>query len=68
MVDGVPFDSLNSAARINAGLDIINALSEHHQVNAPVFLDNRETVNDLLPTESQLINLIVTRDKKLIIN
>ena len=67
MVNGVPFDSLNSASRINCGLDIINALSEHHQVSAPVFIDNRETVNELLPSNSQIINLVVTKDKQLII-
>jgi uncharacterized protein YukE len=68
MVNGVPFDSLNSAARINCGMDIINALCEYHQVHAPVFIDNRETINDLLPSESQIINLVVTKDKQLIIN
>lgn len=65
MVNGVPFDSLNSASRINCGLDIINALSEHHQVSAPVFIDNRETVNELIESKSQIINLVVTKDKQL---
>ena len=67
MVDGVPFDSLNSAARINAGLDIINALCRYNQVNAPVFLDNAESVNKTIETKSQLIKFYVTKDKQLII-
>lgn len=68
MVDGVPYDSLNSAARINAGLDVINALSEYHQISAPIFIDNRETVNELLDIRSQIINLVVTKDSILKIN
>lgn len=68
MVDGVPFDSLNSAARINAGLDIINALCRYHQINAPVFLDNAESVNKTIETKSQLIKFYVTKDKQLIFN
>ena len=37
-IGGVPYSSANSAARINAGLDIIGALSEHYGVRLPVFL------------------------------
>ncbi len=59
MVNGVPFGSLNSAMRINAGLDIINAICLKEGVSAPVFIDNREGVTDLLPVRAQLINLIV---------
>lgn len=55
----------NNAGRVNAGLDIINTLSKHYGVTAPIFLDNRESVNELIETESQIINLIVTQDPKL---
>jgi len=61
MVDGVPFSDLNTASKINAGLDIINALCEHYQVHAPIFIDNRESVSELLQSDSQIVNLIVTR-------
>lgn len=67
-VGGIPYSDLNSAMRINAGLDIINALSNHHKYFAPIWIDNRESVNDLIDIRSQLINLYVTRDKSLIIN
>lgn len=67
-VGGVPYSDLNNAMRINAGLDIINALSAHHNYFAPVWIDNRESVNDLIDINSQLINLVVTRDKQLVIN
>ncbi len=59
MVDGVPFSDLNSAARINAGLDIINAFSASTGITAPVFVDNRESVTTLIGTKAQLVNLIV---------
>ncbi|HAB9977047.1 TPA_asm: AAA family ATPase [Listeria monocytogenes] len=63
--NGVPYNSgLNNAARINGGLDIINALTEHVQVNAPVFIDNRESVTELIDTESQLVSLIVSESDK----
>ena len=67
MVDGVPFSDLNNAGRINAGLDIINAICEHDGVYAPIFIDNAESVNQLLPTTSQTIRLFVTEDKNLVI-
>ena len=47
------------------GLDIINALSNHYQVELPIFIDNAESVNKLMPVASQIIKLIVSQDKKL---
>lgn len=67
LFNGVPYNSgLNNAARINGGLDIINALTNHLQTIAPVFIDNRESVTNLIDTDAQIINLIVSgKDKKL---
>ncbi|MCM64909.1 hypothetical protein CKA04_15610 [Listeria monocytogenes] len=63
--NGVPYNSgLNNAARINGGLDIINALTEHVQVRATIFVDNRESVTELIHTESQLVSLIVSESDK----
>lgn len=67
LVNGVPFGAANTAGQVNAGLDIINTLCRFHGICAPIFIDNRESVNDLLPTESQIINLVVNRDTKLTI-
>lgn len=66
-VDGVPFPDLNNAMKINAGLDIINAICRSKGISAPIFIDNRESVNELIPTVSQIINLVVSKDKKLTI-
>lgn len=66
LIDGVPFSDANTASKINAGLDIINTLCEFYQVTAPIFIDNRESIIDVIEIESQLINLIVSgEDKKL---
>jgi hypothetical protein len=62
---GVPYSSLNKAATINIGIDIINTLCKFHEVNAPIFCDNAEAVNELTTTNSQLIRLLVTLDKEL---
>lgn len=65
MVDGVPFSDLNNAGRINAGLDIINAICRFEGVYAPIFIDNAESVNDLQPVNSQTVRLFVTEDETL---
>lgn len=67
-VDGVPYSDLNTAMQINAGLDVINALSSYYQVQAPIWIDHAESVTDLYPTGSQLIRLAVSEEKGLTIH
>lgn len=62
-VNGVPYSDLNNAMAINAGLDIINAICKSESITAPIFIDNAEAVNELLPTQSQMIRLVVTDDE-----
>lgn len=59
-VNGVPYSSINNAAKINSGLDIINTLSKHLEKNIPVFIDNAEAVNELINVDSQIVKLYVT--------
>ena len=59
LINGVPFSDANNASRINAGIDIINALCKHYGVSAPIFIDNRESVVKLIDSDSQIVNLIV---------
>jgi len=64
--NGVPYSNLNNGARLNIGLDIINTLAEHFGFAPPVWLDNAESVTNILPTRGQQIRLIVSAaDKKL---
>ena len=62
---GAKFMDTNNADKINIGLDIINTLSDFYEVTAPIFVDNAESVNELLPVAAQLIKLTVTTSKKL---
>lgn len=59
-VDGVDYTALNTASKMNAGLDIINALIDHYDVKAPIFIDNRESVTNIKAPNTQIINLVVT--------
>src|SRR5690625_5118827 len=63
--EGVPYGSgLNNAARINVGLDIINTLSTHYKVQAPIFVDNAESVTSLIDIDAQVISLVVSEQDK----
>lgn len=66
-IGGVPYGSANTASKLNAGLDIINTLCKFYGVCAPIFIDNRESVNEIVPTGSQIINLVVNKDNFLTI-
>ncbi|WP_313374286.1 hypothetical protein [Chishuiella sp.] len=66
LIDGVPFLAANTASQINAGLDIINTLCKANDVTAPIFIDNRESVTELIPTDSQIINLVVSPEHEVL--
>lgn len=55
----VPFSTANNAARINAGLEIINVLNQYFGITTPVFVDNAESVTKLQDISSQVIRLVV---------
>lgn len=64
-VDGVPYSGLSTSERINAGLELINALARHYNIVAPIVIDNAEAVNKVTPTLGQQILLEVSPAKKL---
>lgn len=66
-VDGVPYSDLNTAAKINAGLDITNTLKRHYGVDVPCVIDNAETVQEPLYEGGQQIRLTVTDDEDIVI-
>ena len=63
-VNGVPFSDLNNAMQLNAGLDIINAICRANGIVAPIFIDNRESVSEIISTTAQIVNLVVDRNCK----
>lgn len=66
-VNGIPYATgLNSGARVNAGIDIINTLSRHYDAQVPLFVDNAEGVTRLEQADTQVIRLVVSEaDKEL---
>jgi DNA repair exonuclease SbcCD ATPase subunit len=60
-IDGVRYSDKNAAGKVNAGLDVINTLCAFHEVSAPIFVDEAESVNEFIPVNSQLIKLEVTK-------
>lgn len=64
-VDGVPYSGLSTSERINAGLELINALARHYNIVVPIVIDNAEAVNKVAPTLGQQILLEVSPAKKL---
>lgn len=65
LVNGVPYVDVNNAHKILAGLDIIKTLSRFYNTSAPIFIDNRESINSLHTISAQIISLIVTTDSQL---
>lgn len=65
LVNGVPYSDVNNAHKILAGLDIINTLIKFYNTSAPIFIDNRESINEIYPINTQIISLIVTTDSQL---
>lgn len=58
----VPFADANKAAKVNAGMELIEALGEYYGVQMPVFIDNAESISHIIPTQQQLIRLIVSEN------
>lgn len=65
MMNGKPYESLNAAAQIKVGLDIIRTLARQYGFSAPVMIDNAESYTKLPDMEGlQIIRLIVSEDDK----
>lgn len=62
---GVPYQDLSNSEKINAGIDLINAMAKFNDTYAPIVVDNAESINEVLPSDSQQILLIVSRDPQL---
>lgn len=66
IVDGVAYTSnLNTAAKLNAGLDIINTLSKANSYDTlPIFIDNAESITRYTDVDAQVIRLYVSQQDK----
>lgn len=61
----VSYECANTAAQVNADIEIVNVLSKAYDLSVPLFVDNSERVNQLADTDSQLITLSVSNDQQL---
>lgn len=68
IIDGVPYEQQNYATQVNAGVDIVNAFAKAYGVSTPLFIDNAESVTDILPFNGQRITLTVVPNGELTIN
>lgn len=68
IIDGVPYEQQNTATQVNAGIDIVEAFGKAYGVEAPLFIDNAESVSELLPIHRQMIKLTVVPGAELNIN
>lgn len=60
LVDGVPYTgNLNYASKVNAGIDVVNAISKWLGVSMPIFIDNKESVVNTIESLGQVITLVV---------
>lgn len=59
MLHNTPYSVLSLSERVNAGIDIINAICKSEQIYAPIIIDNRESISDIIDTDSQIVNLVV---------
>lgn len=64
LVGGVQYGSANKASQIYAGFEIARILSEHFDVQAPIFVDNAEALSELPEMPNQMIYLEVSRESR----
>lgn len=68
LVNGVPVSTnVNTAGAVNAGIDIINALSNWLEISVPLWIDGKESVTNLLDTDAQVITLSVVENQPLMV-
>lgn len=63
--NGVPYSRLNGAAKVNAGIDIANAISQFYDVSVPMVLDECESNLNPIYNGGQQIRLCVAPVDKL---
>ena len=63
---GVPYSQLNTAARINAGIDIAHTFAKYYDLSIPMILDECESNLSPLSFGSQQIRFYVSHDDKLV--
>ena len=66
--NGIDYYSTNAADRINLGVDIVSSIGKAYGIEAPLFVDFKESVTNLLEVDNQIISLEVKADSPLTLN
>ena len=59
MLNGKPYGTISDGEKIKVGIDIVQTLSKHFDVQVPLIIDCAESVTDFPQTDLQTIKLIV---------
>lgn len=59
MVNGVSYANINTAAKVQVGIELAKLFSEFYGVRCPIWCDNRESIVELPPIDTQLVCLKV---------
>lgn len=65
VLNGVEYESQNTASKVNMSVDILNGLSEAKKISVPMFIDNTESVTNLIASNNQQIALEVVKNKSI---
>lgn len=65
IIDGIPYDQQNRATQVNAAIDIVNGFARAYEICLPLFIDNAESVTDIIPTNGQRITMTVVKNRPL---
>ena len=57
LLNGVPYRDMSDGQKIFAEIDVFNVLSEHYNVDIPLFVDHAEALTLAVETDSQVIML-----------
>jgi len=57
--EGVEYKDFSTSEKINAGVNVISVLSKKIGISFPLWIDDRESVTELFPIDTQIINLKV---------
>lgn len=68
LVDGTPYQTINTARRINAGIQIANCISRAYDISVPMWVDGAESVNSVHMAKGQAIILRVSDSPELMIS
>lgn len=56
--EGVPYNTdLNTGAKVNVGIDVIQSLSDHYKLHCPIIIDNAESITSWIDCRQQIIKL-----------